>query len=437
MLYKFEKHIKNRFPEMLNQRLLVAISGGLDSVVLSFLLCKLKLDIVLAHCNFQLRGEESDEDEQFVRNFAKKMAVELQTIRFETEKFAVENKLNTQLAARELRYKWFEQVAENQKCSYVLTAHQADDCWETFLINLSRGTGLNGLSGIPEKNGMILRPMLPFSREEILQFARENAISWREDTSNASDKYVRNRIRHHISPKMTEIHRNFLNNFLKTQQILAQTEGFVSTQLQEFRYKYFQKEGDIIYFQTDEIRHHAQRDFIIFELMKPFGFLNLPDLLQLLKENSGRQLFSETHRLIQNRNQWIILPISVEKKEEIFEIQEDIKQIEKPISLFFSWETMPQKSENHTIYIDSDALVFPLRLRKWRESDFFIPFGMKNKKKLSKFFKDEKYSLLQKENQWILTDALDRIIWVVGKRADERFRVTLEIKKVLKVVLVI
>lgn len=434
LILKFKEHIENTFPDVFHQRLLVAISGGIDSVVLCFLLKKLNLDLVLAHCNFQLRAQESDADTFFVQQFAEKWNLPLEIIRFDTKKYASENRLNTQLAARKLRYEWFENLTQKFECAYIVTGHQADDNLETFLINLSRGTGLNGLVGIPERNGKIIRPLLPFSRVEIQQFAQENHLSWREDSSNASDCYTRNKIRHHVSPELQKIHPDFLNNFIKTQQILQQTSAFITLQIDVFRQRYLREENGIYYLQVDEIRENLARNFIIFELMKPFNFSNYTDLENLLHAGSGKQLFSPTHRLIQNRNQWIITSISEGNNSEVFEINEAVTEILLPISLIFSEEKKPSRTDENTIFVDADLLEFPLKLRKWKPSDSFAPFGMQGKrKKLSKFFKDEKYSLLEKENQWLLTDCHDRIIWVVGKRPDNYFRVTLQTKKILSI----
>lgn len=435
MFSEFQKHIEKNFPDIFQGRLLVALSGGIDSVVLCVLLKKMNLNLFLAHCNFQLRQKESDEDAFFVEKFAKKLQIPLEIKKLDTKKYAQQHGVNTQLAARNLRYAWFEEMAQKHACSHIVTGHQADDNLETFLINLSRGTGLNGLRGIPERNGKIIRPLLAFSRNEIQRFAQENNLSWREDSSNASDSYTRNKIRHHISPQLLKIHPNFEENFIKTQQILQQTAQFVTQQIEKFRQKYFQQKDEIFYLDVSEIRENTSGSFIIFELMKPFGFGNLTDLENLLQFGSGKQLFSATHRLIQNRNQWIITPlvqeISAKKSSEEITISEIPTEIFSPIYLSFSEEKTFFKTDENTILIDAQLLEFPLKLRKSNATDYFFPLGMHGKKKkLSKFFKDEKYSLWEKENQWILTDRLDRIIWVVGKRLDNRFAVTPNSRKI-------
>lgn len=434
MLARFEQYLYADFPNLDGKQILVAISGGVDSVVLSFLLKKLQLPIVLAHCNFQLRDDESNADEQFVRDFAQKHKLPLHVVRFDTQTYIKEKKLNTQLAARELRYNWFEQIAQEANCQYIATGHQADDNLETFIINLSRGTGLSGLVGIPKQNGNIIRPLLNFSRKEIITFATKNNLLWREDSSNASDKYVRNQIRHHISPKLKKIHSEFLNNFLKTQQILYQTQQFIVTQLEIFRKKYFTYQDNIIYFDISQINENPNKEFIIFELMKEFHFTNTVDLKQLLKaKSSGKQLFSSTHRIIQNRNEWIISPLFQEDIQR-YVIPNELPKMEIPISLSFEWVEKMDTTLFNTIFVDADTIEFPLQLRKKQEQDVFAPFGMQGKKKkLSKFFKDEKYSLLQKENQWLLTDATNAIIWIIGMRADHRFRITSKTRRILKI----
>jgi tRNA(Ile)-lysidine synthase len=228
MLTKFQHHIELNFPYLKEKKLLLAVSGGLDSMVLMHLFQELNYSIGIAHCNFQLRGKESDADENFVKLQAEKFQIPIFSTRFETEKFANTNKLSIQLAARKLRYDWFYQLLEEENYDYLLTAHHLDDQLETFLINLSRGTGIEGLTGIPATNDKIMRPLLPFSREEILAFAEENSLSWREDSSNASTKYLRNKIRHEVIPILKTLNPNFLPTFENTLEHLNQANALVN-----------------------------------------------------------------------------------------------------------------------------------------------------------------------------------------------------------------
>lgn len=436
MIQKFQKHIESEFADVFNQKVLVAISGGVDSVVLAFLLKKIGVSIVLAHCNFQLRGQESQDDENFVIGFAQMLGTPIEVVRFDTLKYALEHQLNKQLAARQLRYKWFERMANQHQCQYIATAHHANDNLETFFINLFRGTGLKGLSGIPARNGRIIRPMLRFSREQIVQIAEQYQLNWREDSSNFSDDYTRNYIRHHIVTQLHNVHSHFLSNFHQTQQFVHQTQQFVASQIEQIRQKYQKQEQNIVYLQIDEIAQSPNKEFIIFELMNPFGFVNMLDLNRLLTAQSGKKLYSATHRVVKYGNQWIISPISI-RKEVIYLVDEQTTQIKEPIHLVFSHQEYKGQNNRNTAFINQDKIQFPLKIRKWKHNDTFAPMGMLGKKKkLSKFFKDEKYSLLEKENQWLLTTFDDQIIWVIGRRLDQRFIADNDSVSTLKIFLI-
>lgn len=427
----FNTHLQSHF-SVEGKRVLLAISGGLDSVVLGFLLRKQACEVIWAHCNFGLRNSESDDDEIFVKNLAEQWNTPLETIRFDTKKYAKKNQLNTQLAARKLRYDWFEKLAGKKQCDYIATAHHADDNLETFLINLSRGTGIKGLSGIPQKAGKIVRPLLPFSREMIHQYALKNHLQWREDSSNATDTYLRNSIRHHITPLLKELHPTFLNNFQTTLQHLQQTSNFVGDSILKIRKELFNHQStDEIHIALDKLNTQPQLDFLLFELFSPYGFVNQTDLKNLLHAETGKQLFSNTHRLIKNRKT-LILSTLEEKSIAIFHIDKQISEIKHPIALRFEMVEQRENTSENIAFIDADKLQYPLILRKWQEGDYFYPLGMKNRKKVSKFFKDEKYSLIAKENQWLLTSN-ENIVWIVGKRLNHRYRITDKTKSILKV----
>lgn len=409
---------------------MLAISGGIDSVVLAHLLHGLDIPFLMAHCNFQLRGEESEGDQRFVEALSHQLSAPLAVKRFETKAYGKAHGLNTQLAARVLRYEWFETLRKEKGYDYLLTAHQANDSWETFLINTSRGTGLKGLLGIPAQNGAILRPLLPFSREEIHAFATENHICWREDSSNSSDAYTRNKIRHHLSPILKEVHPLFFKNFEKTQSLLQLTYDFLQESISQYRKECFTM-GNPIVFLIEKLRTHPHRRFLLHELLSPYGFTDVNALERFLQASTGKYLASDTHRLLSNRGQWLISEIH-ETPSPAFYLQETDQAIDFPIAL--SWEKVSQAepSRAEVIYIDKEKIQFPLCLRKRKEGDLFFPYGMGGQKKvLRKYFKDEKYSLYDKENQWLLTDSTDQILWVVGRRADERFRPTPHTKEIL------
>ena len=420
MLAAFQHHLQQHFPFLWQKKLILTISGGIDSVVLAHLLHELELPFMMAHCNFQLRGEESEGDQRFVEALSRELSVPLVTKRFETKAYGKAQGLNTQLAARVLRYEWFEALRQEQGYDYILTAHQANDSWETFLINTSRGTGLKGLLGIPTRNGAILRPLLPFSREEILAFATERALCWREDSSNSSDAYTRNKIRHHLSPILKEIHPLFFKNFEKTQALLQLTYDFLQESIARYRQECF-VEGEPTIFLIEKLRLHPHRRFLLHELLSPYGF-DVESLERFLQADTGKYLASDTHRLLSNRGQWLISRLR-EVAPTAFYLQAETGEINHPIALCWQQVDEVEASGAGCLYVDRDKVQFPLCLRKRKEGDLFYPYGMGGQRKtLRKYFKDEKYSMYDKENQWLLTDSTDQILWVIGKRADERFR---------------
>lgn len=430
MLASFQNHLQQNFPFLWQKKIILAISGGIDSVVLAHLLHGLDIPFLMAHCNFQLRGEESEGDQRFVEALSHQLSAPLAVKRFETKAYGKAHGLNTQLAARVLRYEWFETLRKEKGYDYVLTAHQANDSWETFLINTSRGTGLKGLLGIPAQNGAILRPLLPFSREEIHAFATENHICWREDSSNSSDAYTRNKIRHHLSPILKEIHPLFFKNFEKTQSLLQLTYDFLQESISQYRKECFTM-GNPIVFLIEKLRTHPHRRFLLHELLSPYGFTDVNALERFLQASTGKYLASDTHRLLSNRGQWLISEIH-ETPSPAFYLQEIDQAIDFPIALSWKKVSQAEPSGAEVIYIDKEKIQFPLCLRKRKEGDLFFPYGMGGQKKvLRKYFKDEKYSLYDKENQWLLTDSTDQILWVVGRRADERFRTTPHTKEIL------
>ena len=434
MLQEFQQHIKAKFPFLLQGRCLLTISGGIDSVVLAHLCKASSVNFSLAHCNFNLRGEESDQDEVFVKNLAKQLQVEVFIQSFQTELYAKDHQLSTQLAARELRYRWFEELAEKHQFNYILTAHHANDSLETYLINTIRGTGLNGLTGIPQQNGKIMRPLLSFDREQIQQYAKEQQIEWREDSSNASDKYVRNKIRHHVIPQLAEENPNLLQSFQQTQQNLKDAANLLedyttilfSRLVEEINGKYF--------LNVQDVKQTPHTKAVLFQLLNSFGFTEWNDVYNLLEAQTGKQVFSKTHRLIRDREVLILSTIKDQKDQpiKIEENQTNINWDHKQLSLE-NVNEMGAFSQN-IAYLPAQKIKFPLTLRKWQAGDRFQPFGMKGKKKLSDFLKDEKLSPLEKENTWVLISD-EKIAWVVGYRTDNRFKIEPNTTTILKLTL--
>ena len=447
MLQKFSAHINKKFPFLKDVKLLIAISGGLDSVVLNHLLYTLHYNTTLAHCNFQLRNKESDLDEEFVKKISQKTSNQIFTIKFNTDAFAKTNKLSTQIAARELRYNWFRELIKKHSFDYIATAHHADDNLETFLINLTRGTGLEGFTGIPEINGNIIRPLLPFSRAEIVDYAKENNIAWREDASNASTKYTRNKIRHNVIPILKEINPSLLTSFSKTLENLKESTQIIDDGIEEVSSKImkpFNSGNNAKCFKIDiqKINQLSNPKAYLYQLLKTYHFTEWNDVSNLLLAQTGKLVFSKSHQLLKDRDFLILSErdfsdkFNLNKNEKLktpFKLGENTLEITVPIPLIFEEVDVKSELNKKTIYVDKDLLKYPLKVRKWQNGDYLYPTGMYGKKKLSKYYKDEKFSLLKKENTWLLCNANDAIIWVIQHRQDRRFQTSASTKKIIKI----
>lgn len=433
MLEKFQNHIIQNFDFLIGKRLLLATSGGLDSMIMVDLFHKLSFDMAIAHCNFQLRGIESFEDQKFVQNYANANEIDVFTTQFDTTTFAKDFKLSIQVAARELRYSWFYELLETKKYDYILTAHHADDNLETFAINLIRGTGLEGLTGIPAQNGNIIRPFLIFSRQEIEQYANENNLEWREDSSNTSDKYLRNKIRHNLVPVLKELNPDFLSSFLKTQAYLQESKTMAEDASILVYQQVAIQQGEEIHFDLNKLKKLPNYKSYLYQWLNEFKFSAWEDIYDLVDGQSGKQVFSDGFRLLKDRDSLILCPINNDDEIEEYYIFKDQKEINIPLNLSFLKVTDTSIVSNTTIFVDEDKLWFPLVLRRWKHGDKFQPTGMEGKsKKVSKFFKDNKLSLIEKENSWILCSD-NQIVWIVGFRQDERFKIGNRTKKILKI----
>lgn len=428
MLEDFEEHINYNFPYILEKRLLLAVSSGLDSMVLTHLCLKLGYNIGVAHCNFNLRGEDSDEDAYFLMRYCKARELPFYKKSFQTKAYALEKKSSIQMAARELRYAWFKKLMQLQAYDFTLTAHHLNDNLETFLINLGRGTGISGLTGIPEVNGSVLRVLLPFSRKRIHQYALDLKLEWREDKSNLSDNYVRNHLRHHAIPSFLESQPQVLQGFKKTQSHLAESERLLKVYDQQLRqqysYRIHQGQGAAgLGIHLDKLKEHSEIKAVLYRLLVAYNFTAWDDVYALCTAQTGKQIFSSSHRLLKNREAL-----------EVYQLENKIKQSytiafkERAVTGSFGTILIdqPELMHNlgrHILYVAAPLLKFPLTIRPWEVGDYFYPLGMSGRKKLSKFFKDEKLSLVEKENVYVLTSNGD-IVWVIGYRADDRFKVT-------------
>ncbi|SHL71145.1 tRNA lysidine(34) synthetase TilS [Flavobacterium xanthum] len=433
MLQKFQNHLLHNFQFLRGKKILIATSGGKDSMVMVHLLQHLDYEIGIAHCNFQLRGIESFGDQNFVQEYASANNISIFITQFDTKAFSEDYKISTQVAARELRYNWFYELLETEKYDYILTAHHADDNLETFLINLSRGTGLEGLIGIPEQNEKVVRPLLAFSQEEMEEYAILHGIQWREDSSNASDKYLRNKIRHHVVPLLKELNPNFLLSFHKTQGYLQQAQDMVDDAAIMVYQQVAQQDGDTIYFDLKKLQKLPNYKSYLYQWLNEFGFKAWVDIYDLVDSQSGKCVYSSEYRLLKDRDSLLLSRLNEEDEIQEYAILENQKEVNIPLNLSFCKVADISIGSNKTIFVDADKLHYPLVLRHWNEGDHFQPFGMDGKsKKISKLFKDEKLSLIEKESKWLLCSNTE-IVWVIGLRQDERFRIDNTTKNILKI----
>ncbi len=421
-----------------SDRILLGLSGGIDSICLFHLFRLLNFSIGIAHCNFQLRDHESNQDELFVRDLANEYDIPFFHKQFNTKKIAKEEGVSIQMAARDLRYEWFEQARQKFNYKYIAIAHNSDDTIETFLINLARGSGIKGLTGIKAKINNIIRPLLFASRKDIVEFIHKNNYEYREDSSNRSTKYSRNLIRQEIIPLFEKVNPRFRETMIENINKLRETEQVYLNSINNVKQSILLEKNERIYIKINELKKLNPLYSYTFELLHPFGFTNsqIGDIIESLDGISGKQFYSLTHRLIKDREELILEEISgtynlnyfIESKQEFIDI---------PVKLKFEQIKVDDNFEicksNNIGHFDMEKLEFPLILRKWKVGDYFMPLGMSNLKKLSDFFIDKKLSIVDKENTWII-ECKNKIIWIVGHRIDERFKITNKTKFAYKIV---
>lgn len=437
MIEQFIKYIHEERLFHSSQRILLAISGGADSMLMLHFFRNAGFSFAVAHCNFHLRGEESDEEEQFVSEYCDQHNLEFFVKHFETEDFAFQEGVSIEMAARDLRYEWFNELLNQHKFDLLATAHHQDDVIETFLINLSRGSGIKGLSGIQPKSGRIIRPMLFTNRKEILDYCQHYSILYRTDSSNQNTVYKRNLIRQQILPLLEQVNPAFRRNAIKTIGNLNETGLLFQQRMSEIKsYVYSDDEqGAMIHIERLLTLNPIRT--ILFELIREFGFHTdqIDDIVESINGESGRKFFSENYRLIKDREYLLISPFMV-KQDQVFYIDEDCLKMSHPVH--FSFEKFDRtidfrfSSNPKIVDLDFDKLDFPLLLRHWQEGEYFQPLGMTGLKKLSDFFIDEKYSIPEKENAWILASG-NKLVWIIGKRIDDRFKITTGTKRVIRI----
>lgn len=434
MISNFRSHIHTTFPFLQGAKLLLAVSGGVDSVAMASLFADLGFNIGIAHCNFGLRGAESDGDAEFVSQLAESIAAEFHTIKFDTALFASENKLSIQVAARKLRYLWFEEIRQKNVYDYILTAHHLDDSLETFLINLSRGTGLDGLTGIPKQNGFVVRPMLPFSRQEIEAYAIDKGLAWREDSSNSTTKYLRNKIRHEIVPLLKELNGSFDASFASTLQHLLQAKSLADGAAAMVYREVVQEGLNEKKIQIGQLLRLPNYRAYLYHWLAPLGFTAWEDIYGLVNAQPGKAVFAQGYRLLKDRDVLVLSQLQDTAAGRKYTIETDSKYLKEPIAMRFSDEKkLPENLLKNVLYADKDTLKFPLFVKRWDQGDWFCPNGMNGlKKKVSKYFKDEKFSMADKEQVWLLCSGED-IVWIIGYRADHRFIANKNTNTILKI----
>jgi tRNA(Ile)-lysidine synthase len=435
---EFESNIsKNRLFNK-NQSLLLAISGGIDSVVLAHLLKEGGFNFSLAHCNFQLREKESDADEKFCKTLARKMNIPIYIQKFNTLEYCRINKTNVQLAARKLRYDWFHKLINERRFDYVLTAHHANDVMETIFINLLRGTGIQGLKGISEKKGRIVRPLLHFKKEEIDLYAREKKITYRLDKSNLEDKYERNFIRLNIIPALKKLHPKLEETFIKNTTHFKQEAEIVNDFLESKSSELITQTHDFVFVSKKKLKKEKYAESILNHLIGGYGFneTQQKNILRNIVSDAlpGKLFASTTHQLAIDRYDLVIKPIHLDKFKDVMinSLPDLKKQAVFALDKIKDFRTL-KKNE---LVIHPSSLIFPLTVRSWQKGDKFKPFGMKGFKLVSDFLKDEKLNTFEKEKCQLLLNGNGEIIWVIGYRSDERYKVSKSEKDLLKLTLI-
>jgi len=435
MLKEFRDYIgENRMLEK-DSRILLAVSGGIDSMVMAELFVKAGYMTGIAHCNFCLRGNDSDLDEDLVKEFAASANIPFYSIRFNTYEYAEKNKISVQMAARDLRYSWFEKIMLQNSFDYIAVAHNHNDNIETLLINLARGTGITGLAGMRPVNGRIIRPLLFATRTEIEKYCKKNRITYREDRSNAETKYTRNRIRHLVIPELKNINPAIERTLSETLTKLRETDDLLSSFIRGIRDSISVADEDKVTFDLVQLNNYLHEKTVLFELFRPFGLSGSQtgDLTDVISGKTGGQLFTSSHRILKNRNKLIVSP-SVKVSESVYNISryEDMK--DNPViastELIEITDSFVIPDEKTIACFDESEIEYPLMIRKWKNGDFFYPLGMKSRKKISDFLINNKKSLIEKDNIMDLESA-GKIAWVIGERIDNRFRIKPATKRAL------
>lgn len=443
---KVEEYIRANNLFAKNDLLLLAISGGIDSVALLHMLAQLGYQMILAHCNFKLRGAESEEDERFVRQEAGSLNIPVMVRCFDTISYARDNKVSIQVAAREQRYQWFNELLDQtfpflsgeKKPSVIVTAHHADDNVETVIFNFFRGAGIHGIRGILPKQGKIVRPLLDIRKEEIRNYCTAKQLHWREDQSNQDVKYTRNFIRNQLIPLAETIIPSLKDNIINSTKRFLEIEHIYNRSMHKICVGLQEKKGEELHIPVLKLLKQEALQSVVYTLFKPFGFgtAQIPEIISLLHADTGRYLVSSTHRVLRNRKWLIISPVFLTTIQHIVVGEEESA---------VSWEagsiqlqrivasTLSIENNSQIALLDAKKIRFPLLIRKWKAGDYFYPLGMQKKKKLSRFFIDRKLAISEKEKVWII-ESNKKIIWIIGQRIDDRFKLSANSTEVLKII---
>jgi tRNA(Ile)-lysidine synthase len=433
MLDDFIKYIEANNLIARNEKILGAISGGIDSMVLAALLLRCGYLSGIAHCNFCLRGKESDKDEELVRRYAAKNKVPFFSVRFNTKDLSREKGISIEMAARELRYAWFERTREENGFDKVAVAHNLNDNIETFILNLVRGTGIAGLTGMNPLSGTIIRPLLFSSRKSIEQYCSENKILYREDRSNADTKFIRNKIRHKIIPVLKEINPSIESTINETAERMTDTYAILSACISGIRESVITKDHECAIVKIEKLKPYLENKTMVYEIFKPYGICgNIMDLINIVNGKTGGQIFTDTHRIVRDRDNLHITELSSSGDETyIYRNLAELKKcpfLDVGINSDMTGFVIP--ADPSFAVLDFKKVKFPVVLRRWTKGDIFYPFGMTGKKKLSDYFVDRKFSRLKKEKTFIMESG-GKIAWIVGERIDNRFRINNMTKKAL------
>lgn len=439
---KFKDFLKEHRLLEANDRVLLAVSGGVDSMVMVRLFSHLGLPFAIAHCNFSLRGKDSELDMELVKNTAHNLKVPFYSITFNTPEYSRQKGISIQEAARELRYNWLADTAKAHQYSLIATAHHLDDSIETMLINLLRGTGIRGLAGIPLINGNIIRPLLFATREEIESFADQQQVTFRTDVSNLQDKYLRNRLRHHIIPVLKELDPGFHHTMQSFLIRMKASSEVLEKEVNQQKALCISNEKSGISIRIDQLLASPSPRLLLYEFLKDYNFSGpvCEDLFESLNTQAGKQFFSKTHKAIKDRDQIFIVPLSQESPDQEYQVDAKTSRLEVPgaiftFEVFDVTEKMKWPKDENAALLDLNQLQFPLVLRKAKPGDRFVPLGMKGKKKISDLLTDEKIPRHLKPAVWVLLSG-GVIAWVAGLRLSDPFKITPATQKALLIKIV-